>query len=49
MPMWTLIIVHLMQNWGIIILQTHMPTYLNYVLKFNIESVRLWSNENYYT
>lgn len=39
-PMWTLIIAHLGQNWGFWILVTNMPTYLNYILKFNIKSVR---------
>lgn len=38
--MWTLIIAHLGQNWGFWILVTNMPTYLNYILKFNIKSVR---------
>lgn len=40
MPMWTLIIAHLAQNWGFWILVTNMPTYLNYILKFDIKSVR---------
>lgn len=46
MPMWSLIIVHLTQNWGFWILLTNMPTYINYILKFNIKSVRLLRNEN---
>ncbi|CAH1716905.1 putative inorganic phosphate cotransporter [Aphis gossypii] len=37
-PMWTLIIAHLTQNLGFWILLTNMPTYINYILKFNIKS-----------
>lgn len=45
-PMWTLLIVHLTQNWGFLILLTNMPTYLNYILKFNIKSVKMSKNLN---
>ncbi|XP_025422383.1 putative inorganic phosphate cotransporter isoform X2 [Sipha flava] len=38
MPMWTLLISHMAQNWGFWILLTNMPTYINYILKFNIKS-----------
>ncbi|VVC38434.1 Major facilitator superfamily,Major facilitator superfamily domain [Cinara cedri] len=36
-PLWTLIIVHMAQNWGFWILQTNIPIYMNYVLNFNVE------------
>jgi len=44
--MWTLIIAHLTQNLGFWILLTNMPTYINYILQFDIKSVRYL--QNYY-
>ncbi|XP_050534001.1 putative inorganic phosphate cotransporter isoform X2 [Daktulosphaira vitifoliae] len=37
-PMWAILIAHLSQNWGFWVLLTYMPSYLSYVLKFNIKS-----------
>ncbi|VVC45768.1 Major facilitator superfamily,Major facilitator superfamily domain [Cinara cedri] len=37
-PMWSLLVVHMAQNWGFWILLTNIPTYINYILKFNIKS-----------
>lgn len=38
-PMWALIIVHCGQNWGYWTLITELPTYMNDILKFNLEEV----------
>lgn len=47
--MWAILIAHLAQNWGYWILQTDIPTYINYILKFNIKSVRYFSDKNSHT
>ena len=39
-PFLSIIIVHCAQNWGFYTMLTNIPTYLNYVMRFNIKDVR---------
>ncbi|XP_067010450.1 putative inorganic phosphate cotransporter [Anabrus simplex] len=43
LPMWSIIIVHCGQNWGFWTLLTEMPSYMSYVLKFDIKDNSLLS------
>lgn len=40
-PFLSIMIVHCSQNWGFYTMLTEIPSYLNYVMKFNIKQVRL--------
>ena len=39
LPMWALIIAHSGQNWGFYTLLTEMPSYMNSILKFDLQDV----------
>lgn len=41
-PFIALILVHCAQNWGFWTMLTEIPTYLNYVMKFNIKEVNFF-------
>lgn len=43
-PMWAIIIAHCGQNWGYWMLLTEIPSYLNGVLKFDIQKVQQFCN-----
>lgn len=40
LPMWALIIAHCGYNWGFWTLLTEIPSFMNYIMKFDMRSVR---------
>lgn len=40
MPLWALIIAHCGYNWGFWTLLTEIPSFMNYIMKFDMKSVR---------
>ena len=40
LPVWAIIVAHASDSWGFYTFLTQLPTYMNTVLKFDIEAVR---------
>ena len=42
-PVWAIIVAHTCSNWGWYMLLVKLPTYMRYILKFDIKSVSTYS------
>lgn len=41
MPVWAIIVAHTCSNWGWYMLLVKLPTYMRYILKFDIKAVSI--------
>lgn len=41
LPVWAIIVAHTCNNWGWYMLLVKLPTYMRYILKFDIEAVSI--------